>query len=321
MNQSSNLQWVRKIGLVLAEGTSGTGGKGIDLSSLRITFNVLAAAVESPNNAWVRVWNPSEETVSRCREEFKRVMLGAGFENGSFGTIFDGTIRQFGWGRESQTDTYLDVFSSDADLAYAYATLNQTLSGGVSQKQVRQAIAAGMNIPLNDTTVDESLAETGGVLPRGKVLFGLARNFARTAANTVDSAWYVRDGQLTFCPFKSYLPGEPIIVNMASGQIGIPEQTNQGIKVRVLLNPRINVGQRVILNNKSIAQRAFTDKNFPVPAGQYTGFQRLAKVSGRADGTYQVQVIEHHGDTRGQEWYSDLTLLAIDPSTDEVLAQ
>ena len=49
---------------------------------------------------------------------------------------------------------------------------------------------------------------------------------------------------------------------------------------------------------------------------QYTGVQNLAQVS--TDGLYRVFVAEHSGDTRGSEWYTDLTCLAVNPQTQQV---
>jgi hypothetical protein len=39
------------------------------------------------------------------------------------------------------------------------------------------------------------------------------------------------------------------------------------------------------------------------------------------DGFYRLYQVEYIGDTRGQEWYSELVGLAVDKSSDKVLAQ
>ena len=38
-----------------------------------------------------------------------------------------------------------------------------------------------------------------------------------------------------------------------------------------------------------------------------------------ADGFYRVFVAEHEGDTRGQAWYTNLILLAVNPTTRKVV--
>src|ERR1700730_724075 len=58
---------------------------GLDL---RIRFQVHQANIETPNWAWIRVYNLSESTAKRTINEFDRCVLQAGYVDGRFGTIF-----------------------------------------------------------------------------------------------------------------------------------------------------------------------------------------------------------------------------------------
>jgi hypothetical protein len=97
-------QWLRKIRLFVLPPPSSPLNQGIDLSEMRIEFRVNAADVETPNTAIIRVYNLSEATATQVAGEFDRVILEAGYEDGNFGTIFQGTIKQFRRGRVSRTD-------------------------------------------------------------------------------------------------------------------------------------------------------------------------------------------------------------------------
>ena len=125
---------------------------------------------------------------------------------------------------------------------------------------------------------------------------------------------------MTMIPLDGYLPTEAVVLNSSSGMIGFPEQTDQGIKVRCLLNPKLKIGTRAQIDNKSINQTIAQASNaIPVgqlPFDQRAGLTLLADVSN--DGEYFIYVVEHAGNTRGQEWYSDLICLAIDRSTGKV---
>ena len=46
------------------------------------------------------------------------VMLQAGYENGAYGIIFSGTILRIRTGRESATDTFLEIMAADGDIAF-----------------------------------------------------------------------------------------------------------------------------------------------------------------------------------------------------------
>ena len=159
----------------------------------------------------------------------------------------------------------------------------------------------------------------GGVIPnpRGKVLWGLPRAHLRASCLSTGSSWTINKGKVDVLPLSGYKPGEAVVLTSQTGLIGRPEQTNDGIRARCLLNPRIDVGALVQIDNRSINLTLNqSPSQAPVPFNQWTGIQNLASVT--ADGIYRVYVAEHKGDTRGQEWYTDLTCLAVNPSTDRV---
>ena len=134
-------QWIRKVGLVLY-----TGAKGLDLSELRIRFEVQNADVESPNSAAIRVYNVSGDTISSVvtRGEFDQVVLNAGYQNGNYGVIFQGSIKQFRVGRENATDTYLDILASDGDIGYNQGFVNTTLGKSSSNVDRINEVIKGM---------------------------------------------------------------------------------------------------------------------------------------------------------------------------------
>lgn len=283
------------------------GGKALDLSQMRFRFEVRAADVETPNTCYVRVYNLKDETVNVAIKEYTRVVVQAGYEDGNFGVIFDGTIKQFKKGKESNTDTFLEIMAADGDLGYNFGVVNKTLAAGSSPQDRAQALADAMGAGL-DKNANQYLQSTGGILPRGKVLFGLAREFMRDLTVSTASRWSIQNGTVTIIPLTGYLPGDVVKLTARTGLIGIPEATDGGIQVTTLLNPLLTVGNRVQIDNKSINQTTIKEQGFP----QYNALSFPASTD--RDGFYRVLVVEHSGDTRGQEWYSHLVCLAVDPS-------
>lgn len=45
-----------------------------------------------------------------------------------------------------------------------------------------------------------------------------------------------------------------MVLTAETGLVGTPEQTNDGIKVRCLLNPRLRIGGRIKLDNASVKE-------------------------------------------------------------------
>jgi hypothetical protein len=280
---------------------------GLDLSELRIKFSVKRSDTMTPNVADIRVYNLEEETAKRIRKEFTKVILQAGYE-GNFGVIFQGNIKQVILGRESATDTFIDIVAGDGDRAYNFAIVNTTIAAGGDQlDQVNAAIGAMAPKGVTAGTIGEMPPEK---LPRGKVMYGNARNYLRDVAQSSDKSWSIQDEKVTFIDKKAYLPNERVVLTSKTGMIGTPQQTNEGVNVKCLLNPLIRIGTKIEIDNASIARYKI---NLSVPNSPANIPAPLS-----ADGVYYVLVVEHSGDTRGIDWYSTLICLNIDVTTNPI---
>jgi hypothetical protein len=290
-------QYLRACKLIVAS----AGGSGLDLSGLHIKFAIKKADAQTPNTAEIRVYNVAETTVARIRKEFSRVVLQAGYET-NMGVIFDGNIKQVRFGRENGVDTYIDIAAGDGDDAYNYAVVNTTLAAGASQRDQINAAAS----PMSDRGVKPGyIGETGDTkLARGKVMYGMSRDYMRQSAEASDTSWSIQDGKLQFVPNTGVLPNQAVVLNSKTGLVGTPEQTNDGIKARCLLNPMLKIGGKVKINEKDVAQAKLADTSKDAQAN------KPADIA--ADGFYRLLVVEHSGDTRGNDWYSDLICLDID---------
>ena len=300
-------QFLRKCSLIVYNpGDTTTVNNGLDLSELRIRFKISQSDIQTPNTAMIRVYNLSDKTEKRIKGEFQRVALQAGYQEGQFGVIFDGTVKQVMFGHESAVDSYADIFGADGDLAYTASVVNASQAAGATPKDKLSVIAKSMGLSIG---YSPDLPPTATA--RGSVQYGLARDYMRQFAEQHSCSWSIQNGKLVLIPLNSYLPGEAVVLNSQTGLIGFPQQTPGGIYVRCLLNPKIAIGGLIQIDNKAINQGL-------VPVSAYTS-GRLEQIPGQIakisdDGFYKALVIEHSGDTRGQEWYTDLTCLAVDKS-------
>jgi len=294
-------QYIRKASLLVGE----SEGSALDLSALRFRFAVRRGDIQTPNTADIRVYNVSENTAQAIEKEFTRVVLQCGYE-GNFGIIFDGSIKQVRRGRESTTDTFIDITAADGDSAYNFAVIAAPLAAGSRPEQQAAAVLRSMA----EFGISQGYAPIfkNNPLPRGKVMFGMARDEMRKIAANTSTSWSIQDGKLNMVPLSAYIPGEEPILTAQTGVIGLPEQTQNGIKLKTLLNPNLKIGQAVRLDNASIQRFRFG------LAVNQSGTNLITEQSNKIqnDGKYYVMIAEHVGDTRGQEWYTDLTCLAID---------
>lgn len=409
----SVLQFGRKVSIIVGQGS----GSAIELSELRVVYHIKRGDLQTPNSAHVRVYNVSETTKQRIEREFTRIVVQAGYE-GNFGIIFDGTIKQVRRGRESQTDTYLDITAADGDSAYNFAVVNSTLAAGSTAADHVQVCTRAMaqygvslgytpfgksastkptsaDIAEQQAKVDaarklldekqngqldllrqvsvlqvqaEELDEAGdrpgsiallkkalGLiqqssdignevskfylpawkrederlkamkaaaaqpdppvtpqigLPRGKVMFGMARDFMRSVARTTQTVWSIQDGKLIMVPETSYMPGEIPVITAETGMIGMPQQTQNGITIKMLTNPSVKIGTLIQIDNASVQQYEYS-----LNVGQQEQNQRIQQQAKlQDDGFYYVMIAEHNGDTRGNEYYTDVICLAADVS-------
>ena len=299
-------QYLRKASLIVG----GPDGDALDLSELRFRFSIRRGDLQTPNSADIRIYNVSDKTADRIRQtlpqpEFTQIVVQGGYE-GNFGILFDGEIKQVRRGRESPTDTYIDITAADGDSAYNFAVSALSLAAGSTPQDQISSVLRGMaEYGVTKGYVPDM---PGNPLPRGKVIYGMSRDEMRKIARNAQAAWSIQDGKLQMVPETAYIEGETPVITSATGMIGLPEQTQNGIHVRVLINPNIKIGQAIKLDNQSIQ-----GYRFGLGIGQQAGnLMAEQSIKTNADGLYYVMIADHIGDTRGEAWYSDLLCLAID---------
>jgi len=106
------------------------------------------------------------------------------------------------------------------------------------------------------------------------------------------------------------------VISPTNGLIGVPEQTQNGLEIRTLLNPALKIGQLIKLDSSNINQYRY---GLTTAVAQNLRLKALIDLS--ADGTYYVMRANHFGDTRGNDWYTDLVCLSCDAKVQEAAVQ
>ena len=354
---SGTRQWGRICQLVVAPAS---GQNGLDLSELRIHFRAKSrVTLTEPDTLEARIYNLAPNTIrsllsipmvppgtliSGTTNPISsssvlastgqgigdintvsgsggggppgQVLLRAGYE-GNLGTIFQGQLVQVRLGRESPMDDFVDIFAADGDSAHKWGIMNRTLAAGwKAEDVVQQAVQACSQFGLTGGAWPEETDPPQTAAPRGKVCFGSMREILDDVGTTHRVSFYINRNQLNVLPISAYAPGDAVVLTSQTGMIGYPYQTAMGVSVRCLLNPAISRGSRIKIDNASVQRQQFS----ATPSADATFINKILATNLDADGFYKCLMVNHVGDTRANEWYTEVEGLSIDPTSSGRLA-
>ena len=313
--------WLRQWRLIL----TGPSGKSFILKTesegrdFRCAFQTQAASENGvPETAIITIYNLSDATMKGVVKELDQVVLEAGYQNGRYGIIFSGIVKQYGRGHEeNMTESYLRIYAAHKDPVFRFSVSNSTLPANSTTKD--RTVAAQKSMILKDRQLvmgyQQNPTELGKNY-RGTVQHGLTVDEMLEEATRANMSWSIQDGKLVLVNQNDgYIPGQIIDLNAETGLIGHPEITDNGISVTSLLNPAVRVRGLVKLNNDSINWLGAPGGSNQVYWPDTSSMNVLDMLS--SDGLYIILVRTHEGDTRGNPWYTHMTCIARSPDTKE----
>lgn len=268
-------------------------GQAFEVSKLHCKFNIVKTYFMTPNQSELTIYNLSPQSENAIIKQGQKIVIEAGYEGGAYGRIFEGNILQPIRYMEDPTTYALTLSSLDGDRYILYSFINQTLVAGQTSRDVIEACASRATVPIEVRSVSESFNHDP--LPRGKVLFGMSRDYMAQIAGQNNAAFSVQDGKAVFNTPEEK-EGAILKLSPETGLVDSPQQIEKGISFKCLLNPEIRIGTAVQIDNSLIrAQRYQTG----------TVIRQLDD-----DGIYKVYSIKHTGDTRGNYWYTECEAVA-----------
>jgi hypothetical protein len=144
------------------------------------------------------------------------------------------------------------------------------------------------------------------ILPRGKVMYGMSRDYLRQSTESTGTTWSIQNEQIQIVKRTSVAPDPVVVLTSKTGLVGVPELTNDGVSARCLLNPLIRIGGIININQRDIADAKLSNVS--------NDLQVNSAPQTTADGLYRVLVAEFNGDTFGNDWYTDITCISYDNS-------
>lgn len=238
-----------------------------------VTFSIRRRSDDTQANGAIRIYNLSKTNEERISERGLPVVLFAGYERpqSDITEIFRGDVVRFERQRIGN-DRISVVHVGNEVLRQNTVVLNRTFRGPTSVRQIVRDLVRELGLPhgpiddIPDITRFEDFPANGPVI-----------DSLRTILKDANVRFYIDGGVVYFTS-----PGRPtrgprlrFVISQESGMVGTPTVTDDGIRIRTLLDHRIYLGATV----------------------------RVVSL-GESVGEYKVVEIEHSGDNRQGEFIS-----------------
>jgi hypothetical protein len=173
---------------------SNAQGTALDVSDLRCKFAVTKTVQMQPNVSELTIYNLNAETENRLIKEGNRIVIEAGYEGEQYGLIFDGDVIQPLRDKEDGVTYKLTLISMDGDRFFNNGFANTTLLKGQNARSVIENIVSKASNPAKFGSISENLNTSE--LTRGKVVFGLARDYLRQIALSQNATFFIEDNKV-----------------------------------------------------------------------------------------------------------------------------
>ena len=268
-------------------GTGSFGESGYDtvtLSGLRVEADIVVAGGASMGNAQLRIYGMPLPLMNRLSTlgllpatlRRNTVTVSAGDASG-MATIFDGTIFPGRSLRQPMPDTAFQADAYTGGLAAWRPVAPTSFKGGADAAMILAGLAKQMGFTFeNSRNVSVQLANP--YFP------GTALDQVQECADAAGIDYVLQNGVLAIWPRGNSRAGETVFISPATGMIGYPSFSSQGIDFSTVFNPAIQFGRVIEMqssltpaNGKWIVRTLAHDLTSQTPGGAW--FTRVSAAS------------------------------------------
>lgn len=279
-------QWLRKTRVTFDGGFIVNPSDDVMTHELRVAFEVSKGISGSPNKFEIKLWNLNADHRNSIGKELDKVELEAGYVppegGGNLSTIAKGFVRDVQHDRDGP-DIITTVSCGDGDKAQRKSTISKTYPTGTPVKDV----VSGIYDEMKKHDVDKGewkFPDDIRTLKRPYSMCGGCVRELNTLGRSNGFYWSVQNGVMEVIPSDGHLPGE-VLINAQSGMIGSPTITDNGVKVKCLLNPAIRPNRTVKVESEVLEMNSQGD-TYRVSKVDFSGDNRqgdfIASVHGEA---------------------------------------
>lgn len=235
-----------------------------------LEFDINRTYYSSANHFQLRVYNLNKNRRNALRkdlisyqfgaEDFRQITLVAGYGTNMPLILKGNVVRGFSVREGNNMITQLEGF--DSGFAFANGvTANQYSAGSLRQNMMLDLASSLPNTSLG--CISQSVV--AGAIPRGNALDG---NTTDILGDLTGGAFFIDNGTVHILGDNECTDDKILLINSQSGLLGTPTLEQTTIHMDILFEPKVKVGQRVLV--ESITESRF-------------------------NGLYKVIGVHHHG--------------------------
>lgn len=260
-----------------------------------VEFEICRASASSSQTATFRLFNLEKEKRNQIQKDWfnvadiRALQFSAGYQGEALAMLFNGTVKSaVSFRRGVNIITEIQGWDGASAMANGY-TLRSVMGGAIYSDLIKMLAA-----DLPGVAKQPIIGQFNTVTKRGSAFAG---NTWQYILQLSQGLAIIDNNQLKVLNQSEVIPAEIPVITSESGMLESPVRANAMIKVPILFEPRLTVGQIVALRSKVN----------PIYDGAYKvmGFIHKGIISGSVDGDRRTIVTLWDGLSRGGFTYPD----------------
>ena len=224
-----------------------TIGDDVAIQELYQRFKIRKESTGTPAEGVIDIYNLSEENETRIKERGKPIKLEAGYADSGLEHVFSGTIRRverqrLGLDRVTRIHVGGELSVKAVSDTRARAVFIKSYEGEVTARTIASDAIQTLGLTVGSLdAIPEDAVEVDFQFS------GDARIFLNEFLRPYGLHWYIENGEVKLSAYRKPADDRPVGVTVSegTGMIGTPTITDDGVRIKTLLDPRLSLGSTV----------------------------------------------------------------------------
>lgn len=251
------------------------------IEQLLIRFEIRHEATDTPASGTIDFFNLADATETRIRDRGEQIRLWAGYGDDP-PLIAAGDVRRVERMRADQDRITRVHFGGHVALQTS-ATFQRAYEGTVTVREIVTDIVAAMGLELGPLDAIPEDATVEDVTHGGGARFWLTQRLRPLGVE-----WYEESGVIRFTRQATSVDDrrgdDTVVVSETTGMVGTPTTTDDGVRVRTLLDARITLDTRFRIVTAVTGERATE-----ISAGEFKAVT-VTHAGDNRDGNFHTEI-------------------------------